>query len=234
MKAISILVGILVLAACNIVPNQIAVEENTNLVNYKSIDKTQVSPSQVGELARWGGKIVSVENKKDVSEIEVVFFPESRSGKPRVGDESLGRFKAVVKGFVDPLVFEEGRLVTVVGSVGELTEGVIGEQTYKYPTLDAKGYYMWRKTTDLEVESVGFSPFLYSQHYRRGFFSPWYDPWWGKRQRVRVIHDNGHSQGSRVRPTPKSQPRVVPRNISEPAPTSRDDNGNVVIDQNTR
>lgn len=233
MKAISILVGILVLAACNIVPNQIAVEENINLVNYKSIDKTQVSPSQIGELARWGGKIVSVENKKDVSEIEVVFFPESRSGKPRVGDESLGRFKAVVKGFVDPLVFEEGRLVTVVGSVGELIEGVIGEQTYKYPTLDAQGYYMWRKTTDLEVESVGFSPFLYSQHYRRGFFSPWYDPWWGRRQRVRVIHDNGHSQGNRVRPAPKSQPRVAPRNISEPAPRRRD-TGNVISNEDIR
>ncbi len=187
------------IAACTHVPNEIDVQQSTVLVPFEDVSKTTPMPEQMGEKARWGGKIAQVVNKKDVSEIEIVFFPELRSGKPKVSDESIGRFKAVVDGFVDPMVFEQGRLITVVGSIGKIEEGLIGEQAYNYPTINAEGYYMWRKTADVEVETIGFSPFIYGSRYHNSFFYPWYDPWWFSRskQRVKVIYKDAPAQGGR-------------------------------------
>ena len=231
MRHILSFLSVIALTACTSVPEQIAVGENTKLIPYDIVNKETVQSELLGEKARWGGKIVKVENKQSLSEIEVVFFPESNSGKPRLGEESPGRFKALVEGFVDPLVFEEGRLITVVGNVGDLQAGIIGEQNYAYPTINAEGYYMWRKSKEIEVEQIGFTPFLYGRHYPNGFFSPWYDPFWGHsgRHRYRVIYNDGHSQGSRAfkpaTPRKPAKPKPKPKRekplISEPKPTPR-------------
>ena len=187
------------LAGCTIIPEPIQVSEQTKLVPFDDVANSQ-NLLPMGEKARWGGKIVSVENKKDVSEIEIVFFPESSSGKPQTSQPSTGRFKAVVEGFVDPIVFEQGRLITVVGEVGDLNTGLIGEQQYEYPTLNAMGYYMWKETTKVNVDTFSFSPFGHYRGFNRHFFNPWYDPWYSRNQRIqyRVDKYNGHSQGART------------------------------------
>lgn len=214
------LIGLAFLSAfvstgCVVVPKPIDVAKNEKLVPFEQVSATtqqvinqesresqdQSASTPMGEKARWGGKIVSVENKKDFSEIEVVFFPENRFGKPLTGQPSVGRFKAVVKGFVDPVVFEQGRLITIVGEIGAAQTGLIGEQEYNYPTLNALGYHMWKQSSEVEINSFAFAPFGYYAGYHRSFFSPWYDPWHFRpyRQRVRVTHYNGHEQGRRVR-----------------------------------
>lgn len=220
-KNIKLLAGVLafsLVTGCVNVPNEIDVAENTNLVPFDKVNASivNVGPStdaslttdNSGQKARWGGKIVSVVNKKDVSEIEVVFFPENSYGKPKTGMPSSGRFKAVVEGFVDPLVFEQGRLITVVGEVGQSQSGIIGEQDYLYPTLNAMGYYMWKESTNINVEldTFGFSPFSYRSGFNNSFFNPWYDPWYRRHQRARIRVDkyNGHSQGGQVKRTRQS------------------------------
>ena len=201
------------LSACVNVPSEIDVAGNANLVAFEKVSNstivvgpdagTSTTEINTGKKARWGGKIVSVVNKKDVSEIEVVFFPENKYGKPITSMSSAGRFKAVVEGFVDPLVFEEGRLITVVGEVGEGQTGIIGEQSYLYPTLNAMGYYMWKESTNInvEIDTFGFTPFGYRSGFNHNFFNPWYDPWYRRHQRARIRIDkyNGHSQGGQVR-----------------------------------
>ncbi len=217
---------LVVVSGCAVVPDSIDVGKNAMLVPFEEVSagianvgpSTEAQSLDKGKKARWGGKIVSVVNKKDVSEIEVVFFPENSLGKPKTGMPSAGRFKAVVEGFVDPLVFEQGRLITVVGDVGDSHAGIIGEQEYTYPTLNAKGYYMWKETTDInvEIDSFAFSPFGYGVGYHSSFFNPWYDPWMrsSQRGRIRIERYNGHSQGATVnrnRPSStnvrQSQPR---------------------------
>ena len=226
-KVLSLFALIFAVSACSVVPEPIQVADENTLVPFEDVFNNLESDAQVGKKARWGGRIVAVENKKDVSEIEVVFFPESSVGKPRIGEESGGRFKAVVDGFVDPLVFEQNRLITVVGEVGKAQTGIIGEQDYTYPTLNALGYYMWRQTTEVDVDQIGFvpfngrgfygsaffgSPFYVSPFYRHAW-SPWYNPWGPNlRTRVRVIHNDGHTQGAKVNPPA----RVSRPNISEP------------------
>ena len=71
MKLLSLLIPItLLVGGCSITPENIDVAESDNLVSYEQGKNNGIE----GKKARWGGKIVSVENKKDVSEIEVVFF----------------------------------------------------------------------------------------------------------------------------------------------------------------
>ncbi len=213
-----------VLAGCASVPDEVKVDQNTALIDFDKVINNENIP--MGEKARWGGKIVSVENKKDVSEIEVVFFPENRSGKPQTNLASVGRFKAVVNGFVDPLVFEQGRLITVVGEVGQTHSGIIGEQVYDYPTVNAVGYYMWKESTKVDVDAFTFVPFGHFHGFHRHFFYPWYDPWHLRNQRVRYrIHKyNGHSQGARMGPvqranraTPSQKRRTIRGTSSAPS-----------------
>ncbi len=188
-----------ILSGCANVPDPIAVSPNDVLVPYVQVANASAMSPQ-NQKARWGGKIVSVENKEKVSEIEVVFFPEGRNGKPNVGDASVGRFIARVEGFVDPLVFEQGRLITVVGEVGTKTEGIIGEQSYLYPTLNAMGYHMWKETQDVEVDTFSFAPFGYHSRFNVGYFNPFYRNFfpYHQRTRFRMIKNRGHSQGARV------------------------------------
>lgn len=196
----------LTMSGCAIVPQQIDVDDTSSLINFEQIsqqpNKAPDTATQHDKKARWGGKIVSVQNKKEVSEIEIVFFPENRFGKPQTGSPSVGRFKAVVTGFIDPLVFEQGRLITIVGQVSDSQTGVIGEQEYIYPTLNAKGYYMWKDVTEtrVELDSFAFSPFGFHAGIRHSYFRPWYNTWHlrNQRMRARIERRNGHSQGGYV------------------------------------
>lgn len=223
--------AVVLLSACTVVPDPIDVADNTNLVSFEEASASIVSVGPIasgqplvlasGQKARWGGKIVSVVNKQDVSEIEVVFFPENSFGKPITSMPSAGRFKAVVDGFVDPLVFEPGRLITVVGELTDSQVGVIGEQEYTYPTINAKGYYMWKETTDVnvEIDTFAFSPFGYRAGFHRNFFNPWYDPWLRNHQRGRIRVDkyDGHSQGGTVKPSkaPQTTKSEAPRPVEK-------------------
>jgi outer membrane lipoprotein len=187
--------SIFIITGCAIVPNEIDVNESEKLVSFEAVSKDKENLSAKGEKARWGGKIVSVVNKKDVSEIEIVYFPENRYGKPVTGDDSSGRFKAVVEGFIDPVVFESGRLITVVGEVGDITLDIIGEQEYQYPTLKAQGYYMWKEKRPMEA--YAFSPFGFRPGFHPGFFYPWYDPFWHSRFSSRFYLHNRFHTGNR-------------------------------------
>lgn len=222
MKRLLVLVtAALSLGACSIVPEPIQLAEGSPLVSFNQIIDDPSGLSVVGEKARWGGRIVGVQNKQDASEIEVIFFPEASNGKPRTGEESKGRFKAIVPGFVDPLVFEKDRLITIVGDVAAPETGIIGEQNYIYPTLSAMGYYMWKQSTDVEVQNIGFQPFGYGMPFYRSAWGSLYSPWHSgfHRSRIRVISNNGHSQGSSVQPPAKPSSPSAP--VSSPGrPTS--------------
>ncbi len=200
-KSLLVLFALFTVTGCAVVPEPIQVAEDTPLVPFDQVMNNTNEVAALGEKARWGGKIVSVQNKKEFSEIEVIYFPESSNGKPRTGEQSTGRFKALVPGFVDPLVFQQDRLITIIGMVSEPAEGIIGEQAYTYPTLDAAGYYMWKESSDIEVRNVGYQPFMLGGPYYRWGFNSWYDPWGAygfQRSRLRVTKYNGHSQGGRV------------------------------------
>ena len=169
-----LLLTVFMFAGCAMVPDTLEVPEGTALVSYSSAVTSGASAR--GQKARWGGIVVGVENKPNKTLIELAHFPLNHYGKPRSNGETSGRFKVQIDGFVDPIVFEEGRTATFLGTLIEPTTGMVGEQPYIYPTIAADDYHMWR---DREVYDV--NTFFFNYH--SGWYSPFYGlrgPWgWG-------------------------------------------------------
>lgn len=173
------LLFVLLVSGCAIVPENIEVTNEDTLVSYS--EAVVSSSSANGKPTRWGGAIVGVENKSDHTYIEIVHFPLNNYGKPMRYADTIGRFKVELEGFVDPILFEEGRLITFVGTLDTPMAGMVGEQPYLYPKVVASNYHMWRKEVDYDVNGLylayhggWYSPFFYPYHFR---FNPWVGPW---------------------------------------------------------
>lgn len=207
-----LLVAVATLSGCAIVPDSLEVPEGTQLVSYTRAVTS--GTEAVGKTARWGGVIVGVENKPQQTWIEIVHFPLNNYGKPLRSEETVGRFKVSIDGFVDPITFEEGRLVTFIGTLQGQTAGMVGEQPYMYPTISALDYHMWRKESVYDVSTLYFN---YSTGWYSPFYSPFYHPHWGfHRSRIRVIQrSNGVPRSSRK--APKVRTNNPQTRINKPA-----------------
>lgn len=132
-----------------------------------SLTQARKDPQAVrGTVVRWGGAIVSVQNRREETWIEIVERPLWPDGQPRDTDRSEGRFLAHVAGFLDPAVYAKNRLITVAGALDEPETHSIDEFPYRYPVVRVTDVYLWPK-----------EPEVY-----RHYYSPyWYDPWypWG-------------------------------------------------------
>ncbi|AXT39850.1 Slp family lipoprotein [Alteromonas sp. BL110] len=176
------LLTVMLFTGCTIVPESIDVPEGTQLVSYSKAVTSGANAQ--GQKARWGGMIVGVENKPNKTLIELAHFPLNHYGKPSTNGETSGRFKVQIDGFVDPIVFEEGRSATFLGTITAPTAGMVGEQPYIYPTIIAEDYHMWRKQEVYDVNTYFFN-------YHTGWYSPFYrfnGPWmYPHFNRTRVI-----------------------------------------------
>lgn len=161
-----VLLTVFLFTGCSIVPDSIEVPEGTQLVSYSKAVTSGANAQ--GQKARWGGLIVGVENKPDKTFIELAHFPLNHYGKPGTSGETSGRFKVQIDGFVDPIVFEEGRSATFLGTITAPTMGMVGEQPYIYPTIIADDYHMWRDRDVYHMDTFGFNS-----------FTGWYSPFWG-------------------------------------------------------
>jgi outer membrane lipoprotein len=101
----------------------------------------------IGAEVRWGGEISKVENKADQTWIEIVRRKLWDDGKPKTSGESDGRFIASFTGFADPVVYEVGQLLTVVGTIEDKIERSIGDYDYVFPIVAVEGSYLWKVTT---------------------------------------------------------------------------------------
>ena len=126
---------------------------------------------------RWGGRVVSVDNRADKTWLEIVTHPlHGRDARPRLSAQSSGRFLAEIDGFLEPLQFgtpgqasgADLREVTIIGKVQELKTGQVGEFSYVYPVVKVEVIHIW------PARYVGDG--YYSTPYRYDPF--WYDPWY--------------------------------------------------------
>lgn len=124
----------------------------------------------VGNRVRWGGTIAAVENRAEETWIEVVGRKLDSEGEPTVSDNSEGRFIAVLSGFYDPVIFAEGRSLTVAGTLEGETSRPIGSHAYRYPIVRVETHYLWAEKK--EPDYYYRDPFLYDPF----FYDPWY-PW---------------------------------------------------------
>lgn len=93
----------------------------------------------------WGGEIVSVHNLKDTTEIAVLAYPLDSDSFPDVSKHTTGRFIVRYPGFLDPLDYGPGRLVTVLGRLDGVDKGKVGEAPYTFPVVKSSTLHLWSR-----------------------------------------------------------------------------------------
>ena len=167
----------LFLVGCSTFPDKLQLDDNTQLVTYE--DAASKAEQVKGKMLRWGGSIAKVENKPDSTIFEMVYYPLNGYGKPVSGDDSMGRFRMSVDGFMDPMVYKVGRLMTFTAQLNGLETGLVGEHEYVFPTATVDAYYLWKDVNNNIRGSYllphlywnpGFNNWYYPRHYRRNVF----------------------------------------------------------------
>jgi outer membrane lipoprotein len=151
-------------------------------------------PAAEGERVRWGGTIVAVEPKQEVTCFQILSRELGPTARPRETDFSAGRFIACRSGFYDPAIFDIGREVTVVGNrSGEETRRV-GEYDLRLPRVAADVVYLW---------PVRYS---FDEYYYPGpslFWGPGWAPgwgWYGFYSRPIIHHHHHHPRPRKEKP----------------------------------
>ena len=108
-----------------------------------------------GKTALWGGTILDTRNLQDATRIEVLAYPLDSSQRPILGSKPLGRFIIHQQGYLEPEAYNQGRLISVLGSITESQSGQVGESAYTYPVVDAQQLHLW--SPESSRSRTGFS-----------------------------------------------------------------------------
>jgi outer membrane lipoprotein len=104
-------------------------------------------------LVYWGGEIAKLENLPDTSEFTVIARPLRGDGRPKGETESLGRFVATRRGFLEPYDHAPGRLATVVGRVSGFRPDETGAPL---PVVEVEQMRLWpRQDTARPAIGIG-------------------------------------------------------------------------------
>ena len=132
--------ALLVLAACAPAP---IYKTTGNAVLATPAQVAQTPEHYSGNEVIWGGRIVHVSNFQDHSEIELLAYPLDSSQRPRANDSGNGRFIAVLRGYVEPLDYPAGALMTVDGKLNGTRAGQVGQADYLFPLVDVAQSHVW-------------------------------------------------------------------------------------------
>lgn len=159
--------GALALTGCATIPAPVAGTDFAPLTPQQAVAQNAGSAH-----VRWGGEIIKVEPKNDVTCFEVLARGLYSDARPNRHDGNDGRFIACSKGFYDPAVYTRGRDLTIVGKLAGTEQHQVGDYNYTYAHVDADGVYLWPKRQYAD----GYYPYPY---FGDPFFGPpgWY-PWW--------------------------------------------------------
>lgn len=155
-----------VLAGCATYPDAVRVSDESMLVSYQAVTQSAVTTG----TARWSGVVAKIQNNPTQTRLEIVYFPAAAGGRPQVSDQTPGRFVAYVNGFLDPLVYSQGKQVTVLGPLQPAEHGHVEQYPYVFPVIGQATVHLWPKKQErVEVETF-----------------PMWDPYWGMRGGIRI------------------------------------------------
>jgi outer membrane lipoprotein len=120
-------------------------KETLDKVNRNvSFQELKKEPEQFkGTWVMLGGMIVGSKNAKEGTLIEILQKPLDSDGRPLQTDSTEGRFLVQSDTFLDPVVYHEGRLITVVAEVIDRKELPLDDIMYTYPLLSVKDLHLW-------------------------------------------------------------------------------------------
>jgi outer membrane lipoprotein len=195
----------LFLVGCSTFPDKLQLDDTTQLITYE--DAASKAEQVKDKMLRWGGAIAKVENKPDSTVFEMVYYPLNSYGRPASDEESMGRFRISVNGFMDPMVYQVGRLMTFTAQLKGLETGLVGEHEYVFPTATVEAYYLWKNVQRIDVRGVQVWPY----QYWNGGFQNWYYPRHYRRN-VIIRRSSGNS-GHRVQSTRPSGATNYPKPV---------------------
>lgn len=140
----------------------------------------QRAGAQVSQPVRWGGSIVNTIPENGQTCFVTVSRPLDKTGRPRSGDKTLGRFIACAKGFYEPEVYARHREITVVGRLAGVETKDVGGYSYPYPKVIADTVYLWGKRAPAVTSPVyQFYPSPYALRYPYAIGAPYFYPYGG-------------------------------------------------------
>lgn len=143
---ILILVGMAVwISGCGGISKQV----RSQVTYTGTFDQLQADPEQkIGETVIFGGKIIGTQVLDTGTELTVLQLALSGSDRPQDNDQSKGRFIVRSAQFLDPALYPDGTLITVVGKFTGSQERPIGQMPYRYPVIDPLEIKKWPVETD--------------------------------------------------------------------------------------
>lgn len=130
------------LASCASTPSFDVTDVDRALTPANVIDEPVLSLEKV---ALWGGTILGLKNLQESTQIEMLAYPLDSSHRPRLEEKTLGRFIIRHQGYLEPEVFTQGKLLSVVGEVGQSVTGKIGDSDYTYPLIHSRNIHLWTR-----------------------------------------------------------------------------------------
>ena len=129
------------LVACATQPSSLG---DADVSSIDVVTARNAPESVKGSRVRWGGTIVNVENRKHETRVEILSRPLYRGGEPDDRKDGLGRFTAVIPGFLDAADYKAPNRMTVVGVLDGVKSGRVGESRYTFPVVRVEHHQMWR------------------------------------------------------------------------------------------
>jgi len=111
-----------------------------------TINDIQKNTEQVkGKKILWGGVIVETENRPNETRIIIMKTALDVQKRPVYLDRSEGRFILQQNDFLDPVIYAQGREITIVGQVVGKEDLPLGKIRYDYPVVTAEDWVLWEK-----------------------------------------------------------------------------------------
>lgn len=122
---------------------------------------------------RWGGVIIDVENEKEFSLVQVLFYPLDYKGYPQITEKGEGRFVIESSDFLDPAIYAKDHEITVAGIIKGDIERTVGNKTIRVPLISATAIYLWPKDYRYNYyghRRYGYPLYPYYGYYGHPFF----------------------------------------------------------------
>ena len=161
----------LLLTGCMNLPPAIKNEPAVD-IDYTALVKNV--NSYKGAPARWGGKIIDVQNEQNFSLVQVLYYPLNYYGRPKVSDNYEGRFAIKSTDFLDPAIYTKDSEITVAGTFSGDIEQTIGKKNLRIPLISSSVIHLWPEIQP--VNNYGYGGFGYGFGYPSYYGYPYY---WG-------------------------------------------------------
>jgi outer membrane lipoprotein len=114
----------------------------------------QHADEYAGETVILGGEIIETRNEANATTVLILERPLGYDRRPYTQKASGGRFMIRFNEYLEPMVFEPGRRVTVAGRVRGTEIEQIGEAPYQYVFLEGREVRVWK-----DYETYDYYPY---------------------------------------------------------------------------